>query len=190
MMPEIRVVPASCLLLLLFLPPQHVEGFHPSSRIPVARCPHRQASTTNRPRPFVGHATLLHAATFPEPASRFAASPPPPPIPSHAHPPPPLSPPSTSVAVTPPKAASAGQAHPWYPYVELLRPQNVLPSMCLVLMGAWSTTRDLRRVLDPVVVVMGEWRTRDGRRKGGKQGGHDYFTLSSAKMRLFIVRRG
>lgn len=147
---------ASCLLFLLLLA-QHVEAFHTSSRLPVSRCPQRQAPTTNIiPRPFVCHSALLHAATFPEPASRFAVSPPPA-TPSCAHPPP-LAPPSTSVAATPPKAASASQTHPWYPYIELLRPQNVLPSMCLVLMGAWITTRDLRRVLDPVVIVMGKCR--------------------------------
>lgn len=170
-----RVVPASCLLLLLHLLSNHVEGFRPS-RLPVVRCPQHQAPKTNRPKPFVG---LLHAATF----SSFAASPPPPPSPSHAHsPPPPLFPPSTSVAVTPPKAASTGQAHPWYPYIELLRPQNVLPSMCLVLMGAWITTRDLRRVLDPVVVVMGECRAEGWKKKRREKKGHSPLILSSAKL--------
>lgn len=165
-MPGMACLAASCLLLLLLLlPPQHVEAFRPSSGLLVSRCPQRQAPTTNIPRPFVHSPTLLHAATFPEPTSRFAGSPPPSPTPSRAHtPPPPLTPPATSVAITPPKAASAGQVHPWYPYIELLRPQNVLPSMCLVLMGAWITTRDLRRVLDPVVIVMGECRAEGWRK--------------------------
>jgi len=32
-------------------------------------------------------------------------------------------------------------------------------------MGAWITTRDLRRVLDPVVVVMGECRAEGWKKR-------------------------
>ncbi len=42
----------------------------------------------------------------------------------------------------------------WLPYVEMLRLQNVAPSMLLVLMGAWTATRDVRLVLDKIVGVM------------------------------------
>lgn len=148
-----RMVPASCFLLpLLLLPRQHVEGFHPSRFL--TRCPHRQVSMTTIPRPIVDHSVLLHAATFPKPASIIPS---PPKTQSHAHSPS-FSSSSKSSGVTPSKAASAGQAHAWHPYIELLRPHNVLPSMCLVLVGAWITARDLRRVVDPVVVMMGECR--------------------------------
>jgi len=149
-----RMVSSSCCLLpLLLLPRQHVEGFHLSRFL--ARCPHRQVSMTTIPRPVVDRPILLHGSIFPKSTNILPS---PSKTPSHAHSHSFSSSSSTSINVKPSRAASTGQAHAHHPYIELLRPHNVLPSMCLVLVGAWITARDLRRVIDPVVVMMGKCR--------------------------------
>jgi 4-hydroxybenzoate polyprenyltransferase len=56
-------------------------------------------------------------------------------------------------------------------YLEILRPQNVVPSMLLAGLGAWVATHDIRHVLDINVFFVGKATAHDG--IGACYGGHE-----------------